>query len=218
MFREIECCMRSSNPKSQTRGYENDDYLRIESYGISVTTLEEVFLRVAGGDFDDADGLEEKNPPVLPDSSGSGSCQNYTSKKIFQSKTCRNLLISAGFLVTIIGRAFGIFFGTFVSLFRFLSIQCCCCILLSKSTFWRHFKALLRKRAITAQRDRKTLVFQLLIPAVFLFIGLLFLKLKPHPEQQSITLTTSHFNPLLSGGGGGGPIPFDLSWPISEEV
>lgn len=218
MFHEIECCMRSSNKKSQARDYENDDYLRIESYGISVTTLEEVFLRVAGGDFDEADGLEEKNAPVLPDSSDCGSSQNYTTKRVFQSKNCRNLLISAGLLVIIIGRAFGIFFRTVGSLFRFLSMQCCCCIMLSKSTFWRHFKALLRKRAITAQRDRKTIVFQLLIPAVFLFIGLLFLELEPHPEQQSITFTTSHFNPLLSGGGGGGPIPFDLSWPISEEV
>ncbi|XP_022766656.1 ABC transporter A family member 1 isoform X4 [Durio zibethinus] len=43
-------------------------------------------------------------------------------------------------------------------------------------------------------------------------------ELKPHPDQQSVSFTTSHFNPLLSGSGGGGPIPFDLSWPIAKEV
>jgi ATP-binding cassette subfamily A (ABC1) protein 3 len=31
-------------------------------------------------------------------------------------------------------------------------------------------------------------------------------------------LTTAYFNPLLSGKGGGGPIPFDLSVPIAKEV
>lgn len=210
--------MRKSNPNSQARDCKEDNYLGIESYGISVTTLEEVFLRVAGGDFDEANGLGENEPPVLPDSSVSGSCQNYTTKRLFHSKNWGNFLRSAGLFVSVIGRACSLFCGTVASVFKFLSMQCCCCFMLSRSTFWRHFRALLRKRAIMTQRDRKTIVFQLLIPAVFLFIGLLFLQLKPHPEQQSVTLTTSYFNPLLSGGGGGGPIPFDLSWPIAEEV
>jgi hypothetical protein len=61
-------------------------------------------------------------------------------------------------------------------------------------------------------------MFQLLIPAIFLFIGLLFMELKPHPDQIPLTLSTSYFNPLLSGGGGGGPIPFNLSFPIAEKV
>ncbi|CAI9277602.1 unnamed protein product [Lactuca saligna] len=39
-----------------------------------------------------------------------------------------------------------------------------------------------------------------------------------HPDQPSITFTTSNFNPLLSGEGGGGPIPFDLSLPIAKQV
>ncbi|CAH1449941.1 unnamed protein product [Lactuca virosa] len=38
-----------------------------------------------------------------------------------------------------------------------------------------------------------------------------------HPDQPSITFTTSNFNPLLSGEGGGGPIPFDLSLPIAKQ-
>ncbi|KAH7546540.1 hypothetical protein FEM48_Zijuj01G0211700 [Ziziphus jujuba var. spinosa] len=46
-----------------------------------------------------------------------------------------------------------------------------------------------------------TIVFQLLIRAVFLVLSLILLKLKPHLDQQSVTFTTSIFNPLLSGGG-----------------
>ncbi|KAI7980171.1 ABC transporter A family member 1, partial [Camellia lanceoleosa] len=73
-----------------------------------------------------------------------------------------------------------------------------------RSTFWQHCKALFIKRGISSRRNRKTIVFQLLIPLSSCFLP--------------ITFTTSYFNPLLSGGGGGGPIPFDLSWPISNKV
>ncbi|RVW16546.1 ABC transporter A family member 1 [Vitis vinifera] len=147
MFREIESCMNSVH-NSDRSGNEDKYNLGIESYGISVTTLEEVFLRVAGCDFDETECSKQEKLHVLPDS------------------------------------------------------VCCSCCFISKSIFWEHSKALLIKRAIIARRDRKTIVFQLLIPAVFLLFGLLLLKLKPHPDQQSVTFTTSHFNPLLRGGGG----------------
>ena len=68
MFREIEQCMRRSNPNAEARGQENDDNIGVESYGISVTTLEEVFLRVAGGDFDEADCFKENNSAASSDS------------------------------------------------------------------------------------------------------------------------------------------------------
>lgn len=218
MFREIEHCMKRSNPNIEARGCEDDDCIGIESYGISVTTLEEVFLRVAGGDFDEAEWLKENKFSASSDSNFSESCQNYAPHHVSHSKQCGNFLEVVGLLITTVGRACSLFFATVLSVLKFLGMQCCCCFVFSRSTFWKHAKALIIKRAISAHRDRKTIVFQLLIPAVFLFIGLLFLSLKPHPDQQSITFTTSHFNPLLSGGGGGGPIPFNLSWPIAEEV
>ncbi|KAH9679350.1 ABC transporter A family member 1 [Citrus sinensis] len=156
MFREIESCIRKSVSKVEADATEDTDYLGIESFGISVTTLEE--------------------------------------------RAC-TLIVAAvlGFL-------------------NFLIKKCCTCCIISRSMFWQHCKALFIKRAVSARRDRKTIVFQLLIPAIFLLVGLLFLKLKPHPDMLSVTFTTSNFNPLLSGGGGGGPIPFDLSWPIANEV
>lgn len=216
MFREIEGCMRLSDPNSGAAGDEHNHSIGIESYGISVTTLEEVFLRVAGCDFNEAEAIE-KTTLISPDSEVSDASHDYAPKNFLKNKLCGSYKF-IGVIVTIMGRACGLFFATVMSFLNFLSMQCCCSCFLVRSTFWEHSRALFIKRAISARRDRKTIVFQLLIPAVFLLFGLLLLKLKPHPDQQSLTLTTSYFNPLLRGGGGGGPIPYDLSWQISNKV
>ncbi|XP_052174030.1 ABC transporter A family member 1 isoform X3 [Diospyros lotus] len=192
MFREIENCIRRSGPNSESEAKEHNRSFGIETYGISVTTLEEVFLRVAGCDINKAECIEDKKTLLGSDSIVSRASDDSAPRNIMPLKSFLN----------------------------FVSMQCCCCCcyFLVRSTFWEHSKALFLKRAISARRDRRTIVFQLVIPAVFLFFGLLFLQLKPHPDQQSVTLTTSYFNPLLSGGGGDAPIPFDLRWPISNKV
>ncbi|KAH7855874.1 hypothetical protein Vadar_029947 [Vaccinium darrowii] len=184
MFREIEGCMRLSDPSAETEGCE----------------------------FNEAESVEEKTTFVSPDSEVSDTPKNFIRNKL------RGNYKVVGVIVTIMKRACGLFFASVMGFLSFISMQCCCSCFFARSTFWEHSRALFIKRAISARRDRKTIVFQLLIPAVFLLFGLLLLELKPHPDQLSVTLTTSHFNPLLSGGGGGGPIPFDLSWPISNEV
>ncbi|CAK7342616.1 unnamed protein product [Dovyalis caffra] len=218
MFREIESCMRRSISKSETSSSEDKNYLGIESYGISVTTLEEVFLRVAGCVYNESDDFMDRNNILSSNSAVPAAYDDHPSKTIFDAKNLGNHKKILGFISSMVGRVCGLMVATVLSFINFLGMQCCSCCIISRSTFWQHTKALFIKRAISARRDRKTIVFQLLIPAIFLLFGLLFLKLKPHPDQQSITLTTSHFNPLLSGGGGGGPIPFDLSWPIAKEV
>ncbi|XP_050245854.1 ABC transporter A family member 1 isoform X2 [Quercus robur] len=216
MFREIESCMRRSVCNSETIRSEDKDHFGIESYGISVTTLEEVFLRVAGCDYIEAECIEHKEDFCLPEAVVSQASHDHVPKN--NSKLLGNCNHILGVISNIVGRACGLIFATVLSFVNFFSKQCCSCCFISRSTFWQHFRALFIKRAITARRDHKSIVFQLLIPAVFLFFGLIFVKLKPHPDQQSLTFTTSQFNPLLSGGGGGGPIPFDLSWPIAKEI
>ncbi|WCJ33447.1 ATP-binding cassette sub-family A member 2 [Euphorbia peplus] len=218
MFREIESCMTRSVSTSDASRNEEEIPLGIESYGISVTTLEEVFLRVAGSDYVDMDDPSQRvnvlpSGPVVPAAS-----HDLVSGGIFDSKLLGNYRKVIGGISDIVGRACGLIVAAVLNLLSFIGSHCCGCCIIWRSTFWQHTKALFIKRAICARRDRKTIFFQLLIPVVFLFCGLLLLELKPHPDQQSITLTTSHFNPLLSGGGGGGPIPFDLSWPIAREV
>ncbi|KAK6149139.1 hypothetical protein DH2020_016664 [Rehmannia glutinosa] len=218
MFREIESCMHRSRPSFDTPDFRDNIFLGIESYGISVTTLEEVFLRVAGGDFDETERLVDERPLNTPNLDVNQPNQNNHSGRIFHSKVCKAYIEVIGFIFNLMGKASSLFLETTLHVIKFLSMQCCCSCIISRSTFWRHSKALLIKRAVSARRDRKTIIFQLLIPAVFLLLGLLMIQLKPHPDQQSVTFTTSHFNPLLTGGGGGGPIPFDLSLLIAKEV
>lgn len=217
MFREIESCMQRSNQSLENPNYGSSD-LGIESYGISVTTLEEVFLRVAGGDFDETEFPVNEKPLNTPDEHVEQPSENNASERMSQSKASKNYAEIIGFMFSAMGKACSLFLGTTLHVIKFLTMQCCCFTVLSRSTFWRHSKALLIKRAVSSRRDQKTIVFQLIIPAIFLLLGLLMIKLKPHPDQQSITFTTSYFNPLLTGGGGGGPIPFDLSLHIAKEV
>lgn len=218
MFREIEGCMRKSVPNSGSEGSNNDQNFGIESYGISVTTLEEVFLRVAGCEANEAECIEDKatlHPDDFEISQGAHSLRTIFLPKCVNYKTVEGVGTT---LVRVCHMVSSAIWG-FIS---FIIMQCCCCCcccgFFVGTTFWEHCRALIIKRAISARRDKKTMAFQLLIPALFLLFGLLLLKLKPHPDQQSMTLTTSYFNPLLSGGGGGGPIPFDLSKPISVEL
>ncbi|KAG8371966.1 hypothetical protein BUALT_Bualt12G0017800 [Buddleja alternifolia] len=218
MFREIELCMQRSNPSFETPDCGNRSFLGIESYGISVTTLEEVFLRVAGGDFDETECLNDETPQITSNSDVNQPSENNASENFFYSKVFKNYIEVIGFIFSMMGKTSSLFLATTLNVVKFLSMQCCCSCILSRSTFWKHSKALLIKRAVSARRDQKMIVFQLLIPAIFLLLGLLFITIKPHPDQQSVTFTTSHFNPLLAGGGGGGPIPFDLSLQIAKEV
>ncbi|GER52514.1 ATP-binding cassette sub-family A member [Striga asiatica] len=219
MFREIESCMQRSKPSFEIQDHTN---FGIESYGISITTLEEVFLKVSGGDFDEEDEIPVDNErPVIitPNSDDNLPNQNNASGRFFHSKICKNYIELVRFVFNAMAKAGGLFLEATLRIIQFLSMQwCCCSCIFASSTFWRHSKALLIKRAVSARRDRKTIVFQLVIPVVFLLLGLLMIQLKPHPDQESVTFTTSHFNPLLTGGGGGGPIPFDLSLPIAKEV
>ena len=218
MFREIESCMQRSSPNLENPNYGRSDFLGIESYGISITTLEEVFLRVAGGDFDETECPVNENPHDTPDKHVGQLTENNASERMSNTKVSKSYANIIGFMFSAMRKACTLFLETTLNVIKFLTMQCCCFGVLSRSTFWRHSKALLIKRAVSSRRDQKTIVFQLIIPAIFLLLGILMIKLKPHPDQQSITFTTSYFNPLLTGGGGGGPIPFDLSLHISKEV
>ncbi|KAK1277198.1 ABC transporter A family member 1 [Acorus gramineus] len=212
MFREIESCIKEKSTSVEMNSTIDEQRHGIESYGISVTTLEEVFLRVAGHGLEE-DEEEGYSKAPLETAHDVPTVKMLTTKPFFLGyleffsvicstvwSTCTSILTWA------------------LSLIPLLVVNFFCCGIVTRTTFWRHSKALIRKRAVSARRDRRTIVFQLLIPGVFLFLGLLLLKLRPHPDQNSVTLTTSHFNPLLVGGGGGGPIPFNLSIPIARKV
>ncbi|CAL1377626.1 unnamed protein product [Linum trigynum] len=217
MFREIESCMGGSGSTSEAIAVDKL-FHGIQGYGISVTTLEEVFLRVAGCYYDESGNdslnqIKDSEPDhVVPSSS------NHTPERFCYSKYLGDYKKVYWIVSGMVGRACSFTVAVLLSFIKFVAMQCCCCSIITRSVFWQHTKALFIKRALSARRDRKTMVFQLLIPAMFLTLGLLFLKLKPHPDQQSINLTTAYFNPLITGDGGGGPIPYNFHWPIANEV
>lgn len=202
--------MKKSGSGSKEIDDKEKDHATIESYGISVTTLEEVFLRVAGCDRNEAECIDHRSSNLVS--------LDPSPKKILHpgGKLLGNFKSLLCGICSVLGKACQLIFAVVLSFVNFL-LRCSCCMI-SRTIFWQHCKALLIKRAISARRDRKTIVFQLLIPALFLFVGLIFLKLKPHPDQQSVTFTTLNFNPLIRGDGGGAPIPYDLSWPIAKKV
>lgn len=211
--------MERSASNVNTNIVEMEGSFGINSYGISVTTLEEVFLRVVGYDYDGVECLEPEEGLQLSGCVAPHKpCVPTPQKVLHQNQDRGNCKKILGIVSAAVGDACALMLAAVFTFISFLSMLCCNCCIISRSTFCRHFKAMFIKRMLSARRDQKTIVFQLLLPAVFLTVGLLFLKLKPHPDQQPITFTTSHFNPLLSGGGGGGPIPFNLSWPIAKEV
>lgn len=193
MFREIESCIRKRVRHPENSSTHSETTPCIESYGISVTTLEEVFLRVSCQTI-----LEEDQSELVP----------HSQTRI---KSLRQIC-------TTLANTFCFIFGAVLGFVSSVMAKFWCCDILMRSTFWRHSRALFIKRFVSARRDRRTVVFQLIIPAAFLLFGLTFLRLKPHPDQSSIRLTTDYFNPLLGGRGGGGPIPFNLSLPIALQV
>ncbi|XP_028556093.1 ABC transporter A family member 1 [Dendrobium catenatum] len=217
MFREIESRIRRRNNEDNSTFVENDCG-GIESYGISVTTLEEVFLKVAGQRLDEVDYHQYQKSL---NKTRTTDCQVSQSTLFGFSRSKRYWVHSCEFFRSLFcaaGQVFGLIISTIFGFAVRSLIKICCCGTIVRSALWVHLKALFIKRAISARRDRRTVAFQLLIPAIFMFMGLLFLRIKPHPDQDSVLLTTSHFNPLLSGGGGGGPIPFNLCHPAAEKV
>eukprot|EP00850_Spirogloea_muscicola_P021142 SM000238S08043 [mRNA] locus=s238:44288:46172:+ [translate_table: standard] len=63
-----------------------------------------------------------------------------------------------------------------------------------------------------AFRDKRTLAFQLVIPVLFITMGVILLLLKPQPDQHSLTLTTSSFTRFS----GICPLPMNCSQPIAR--
>ncbi|CAG9334828.1 unnamed protein product [Blepharisma stoltei] len=96
--------------------------LKLRSYGVSVTTLEEVFLRVARGDDQE---LKKKSKRKQIDEGVSLDIDFVLSRDRLQG-----------------------------------------------SLFMMHLKALLRKRILLSKRDKKSLIYEIFIPIVLVFVGL----------------------------------------------
>ncbi|CAN0244543.1 unnamed protein product, partial [Hapterophycus canaliculatus] len=150
------------------------------SYGLSVTTLEEVFLRVANGTADVASRKEIANIALQRQSSQSSAMMEAATTKVRQSR--RSVLLPPLLL----------FFSTdppqaglppLLARAEDLGID------RSKSLFGRHMMALFKKRLLTFKRDKKMWAFVVVMPALFVLIGVLILLSVASTNEPSLLLT-----------------------------
>ena len=139
----------------------NLDALGLESYGISITTLEEVFIKITKTTHtnQDAEGGREKRKAEMKDKipavatsasayvAGDGDVEEATWKDKSSGR----------------GGANAENFGKFSDSDHV-------------KYFFRHFYAMIIKRALYFARDRKAWIFTLIIPFFFLLAGMLILK------------------------------------------
>lgn len=68
------------------------------------------------------------------------------------------------------------------------------------SAFYHHFRALLIKRAIIGKRDQRMVLCQLVLPVVLVVLGLGLLMIRPSLDQPDYILSSQQFNPDLNSG------------------
>jgi ATP-binding cassette, subfamily A (ABC1), member 3 len=145
--------------------------LRVSTYGISVTTLLEVFLRIGeesahDGGAHGGDGGADGGSVVM-------SQQPDMDMEKAKEKEAALLLLD--------GDDDGAALAPTVS---------------NGVTFARHVRALVRKRYLYAVRDRKSQCCQLVLPALLVLLGLSLVKLLGNPlVQDPLVLTPSMLNP-----------------------
>ena len=166
--------------------------LGIVNYGVSVTTLEEVFLKVAHGeDHKEASrkAVEDaKNSPRSPRVAEEDMLGREEHNDLEANKKKSNLAQNGK---------------------------------LSSSNhigyFFRHMSALLTKRCLYVVRDKKAILFGFFLPVAFVILGLLIMKLTLQDlDQPSLVLTMSDFNPDVvptGSNGGRNPVPYNQGGP-----
>jgi len=149
--------------------------LGVSSYGISVTTLEEVFIRVGKGIADEKD--REHLSSIARGSSmvaAGGGVDAAAGEK--EGGEVKSPLLKSEEPAEANGSAFVSSITGRVS---------------ERKVFMTHTKALLRKRAIYGMRDKKSFCFQLVIPTILVLFGMILLTVRGGIDQPSIELLSS---------------------------
>lgn len=132
---------------------KNLDVLGLDSYGVSVTTLEEVFLKVAEGDADMIKSRAKDNDDLNDE--GALRLKEEAAARATAAKNSALGIEDPNRPIDTFSREKA---GP------------------QSNVFLKHFVALFIKRAKFSFRDRKALIFQLAIPALALLGGLLLLR------------------------------------------
>lgn len=145
--------------------------LKIAEYGISVTTLEEVFIRV-GRDNDPYEAEQRASIQHIRSRSSSKDPQlvaDLPEAKVIASAPSADKDDEP------------VVYGTLENDTAWV-------------TFIKHFKALFAKRIIYGKRDKRMFVCQLVLPTILVILGLGLLLLRPPFGQDEIILTPSVYN------------------------
>ena len=163
----------------------------IRSYGISATTLEEVFIRVAAGV-----AKENKSASQKINGDAVGTVEN--SKEESHHENAVATKADAAVVLGVDGidkeeQAQGASVSPkFLSVEKYGEDE-------SVTLFFTHVYALIEKRYYYFRKDSKSWVFQFLVPVIFVLIGMIVMKYTPIlTEQPSIKVTTSMFNDDIS--------------------
>jgi ATP-binding cassette subfamily A (ABC1) protein 3 len=169
---------------------EKKQELSIQEYGISVTTLEEVFLRVADIDEEEMHEVIQQLPshhesgeaPVSPISPE----PEPNSEKVLISNKETPELVNNDIKEAALREK-----DLSANKDKYVAID-------EKNPFVKHFVALTIKRAIYGKRDIRMIICQLVLPIILVVIGLSVLLLQPNYNQPDLVLSSAKFNPTFS--------------------
>jgi len=198
--------------------------VRIATYGVSVTTLEEVFLRVAeeGAEAAAADKAAAAALAVEKEHRDAPSAHAAVSSAVEPAKAVASATakgsLNAAPPAAHAGPAdggHGAFFGGSDEYSRAQSVG-------AGGIFWRHFTALFCKRWRYALRDRRAMLFQLLIPVAALLLGLALLHQVTSATWPEVPLSLSAYNtgipPAAPGGAPPNFVPVLSNSPLGAQV
>jgi ABC-type multidrug transport system ATPase subunit len=196
----------SENFQSLFEAFDADQkQLGIINYGVSVTTLEEVFLKVAhGGDEDQGAlhkqksdlALKKRQSSISPDPSSPSSSDN-TFKKMEISGDQENPLHSSS--IDSFSDVMKANQGLNPANLKKLNVNNNC------GYFMRHISALLMKRMMYFLRDKKAWIFGFVIPSAFVLLGMFIVSIIPtFFEQPPLVLSLGSFNPGTTN-----PVPYN---------
>ena len=194
----------SENFQSLFEAFDADQkQLGIVNYGVSVTTLEEVFLKVAHGGDDDKHAVEKQKSDLLLkkrqislsalDSEGGnafekmeidGDEENPLHKE--GSDSFSNVMKATQ--------------GLNPANSKKLNVNNNC------GYFMRHITALLMKRVMYFLRDKKAWIFGFVLPSAFVLLGMFIVSIIPtFFEQPPLALSMNSFNPAVTSN----PVPYN---------
>ena len=163
--------------------------LGIAEYGISVTTLEEVFIRVDRHDYTPESAATEVSPSYL--SSQMDSRDGSDSETSNAAPQLRE-------------KSRDIYMDSMTSPLHQVDIEQPVDKVLREGdddssfvTFVKHFKALFEKRLIYGKRDKRMMLCQCILPFIVVVLGLSLLLIRPNLSQPDLILSPVKLNANL---------------------